>query len=88
MQPELQVTYRRGRALAAYYRLLRGHEDRVATTRAGEAGLVVDLTADGRPLGIEITEPRDLDIDAFNRLLISLGLDPVEPAELAPLSAA
>lgn len=57
-------------------------------SRPCEAGLVVDLVADGHPIGIEITEPSRTDVATFNRLLVSLGLDPVDASVLAPLSAA
>ena len=57
-------------------------------SRPCEAGLVVDFASDGRPIGIEITEPSRTDITTFNRLLVSLGFDPVDASELAPLDAA
>ena len=88
MEAPLSVTYRNGRPFAAYYRLPRRADDRVDRSRPCEGGLVVDLTADGRPLGIEITEPRELDVATFNRVLASLGLDPVDASMLAPLHAA
>jgi len=88
MEAPLEVTYRHGQPFAAYYRLPRREGDRVEWSRPCEAGLVVDFTADGRPIGIEITEPSRTDVATFNRLLLSLGLDPVEASVLAPLSAA
>jgi hypothetical protein len=50
--------------------------------------MIVDLDARGRPLGIEITAPRQLTLVALNRLLRKLGFDPVRQADLAPLRAA
>ncbi len=88
MEAPLEVTYRHGRPFAAYYRLPRREGDQVERSRPCEAGLVVDLAADGRPLGIEITEPSLADAATFNRLLVSLGLEPVDASVLAPLSAA
>ena len=88
MEAPLEVTYRHGRQFAAYYRLPRREGDRVERSRPCEAGLVVDLADDGRPIGIEITDPSRADVATFNRLLVSLGLDPVDASELAPLNAA
>src|SRR5438105_4588007 len=43
----LEVTYRRGRAIAAYYYLPRRPRQKVASTRRAENGLIVDLAANG-----------------------------------------
>ncbi len=88
MEAPLEVTYRHGQPFAAYFRLPRREGDRVDRSRPWEAGLVVDLAPDGRPIGIEITEPARTDVATFNRLLVSLDLDPVDASVLAPLSAA
>src|SRR5688500_8152473 len=53
----LEVTFRHGRPLAAYLVLPRRARDRSARTRRAAPGLVIDFTADGRPIGIEITAP-------------------------------
>lgn len=84
----LEVTYRRGRPLAAYYYLpRRDGEKSVRTERVG-GGLVVDYSADGKAIGIEISSPSRLDLDGLNDLLARLGHDPVRPEDLAPLVAA
>jgi hypothetical protein len=88
MEAPLSVTYRNGQPFAAYYRLPRRADEGVDHSRACEAGLVVDLASDGRPLGIEITAPHEFDLATFNRVLASVGLDPVDASTLAPLSAA
>lgn len=88
MEAPLEVTYRHGQPFAAYFRLPRREGDRVERSRPSEAGLIVDFAADGRPIGIEITEPSQIDVATFNQLLVSLGLEPVDAAELGPLSAA
>ncbi|MBK9129818.1 MAG: DUF2283 domain-containing protein [Phycisphaerales bacterium] len=55
----LEVTFRKGRPLAAYCYLPRQDGDRtVPTDEVG--GLVVDFATDGRPIGIEITTPARL----------------------------
>jgi hypothetical protein len=84
----LEVTFRHGRPLAAYLYLPRRARDRSARTRRAAPGLVVDLAADGRPIGIEITAPSRVTVTALNRVLRSFGLSPLTRADLAPLRAA
>lgn len=84
----LEVTYRKGRALAAYYYLPRREGDRCVRTERGPGGLVVDYADDGRAIGIEITSPAALDLGQFNRLLQDLGHEAIGRDELAPLAAA
>jgi hypothetical protein len=83
----LEVTFRKGRPMAAYYCLPRRDGERsVRTERVG--GMVVDFAVDGRPLGIEITAPSQLVWCELNQLLIKLGQVPVAAEDLAPLVAA
>ena len=84
----LEVTFRHGRPLAAYYYLPRRPGDRSYRTSAFDPGLVIDYTRSGRPIGIEITAPDKISVAAFNRVLKHLGLPLVKRADLAPLRAA
>lgn len=84
----LEVTFRRGRPLAAYLYLPRRGGEKVARTRRVEPGMVVDYGRDGRPLGIEITSPGAITLPAINRLLRGLGRPPLKKTDLAPLVAA
>ncbi len=84
----LEVTYRKGRPLAAYYYLPRRDGDRSARTERTEGGLLIDYATDGRAIGIEITSPTRLDLSQLNRLLERLGHAPALPQDLAPLVAA
>ena len=84
----LEVTFRHGRALAAYLYLPRDPDDRSARTWRVEPGLIVDFTADGKPIGIEITAPGQISLTVINRVLQELGRSPVTQADLAPLLAA
>ncbi len=84
----LEVTYRKGRPLAAYYYLPRRDGDRSARTEQAEGGLVIDYSSDGRAIGIEITSPSRLELSEWNRLLERLGHEPVSDDDLAPLVAA
>jgi hypothetical protein len=84
----LEVTYRHGEPLAAYYHLPRRPGDRASRSTRGPAGLLVDYTRSGRAIGIEITAPSLVSLAAMNRLLRDLGQRPVRREEIAPLLAA
>ena len=84
----LEVTYRNGKPIAAYFYLARESEDASARTERREEGLLVDFAADGRAIGIEITSPGSLSLAALNRALAALNQEPATPDELAPLAAA
>lgn len=84
----LEVTYRHGRALAAYFYLPRRGRAKVVRTRRVDPGLIVDLSAKGEALGIEITAPATVTVAALNRVLREFGCDPVSRQDLAPLRAA
>lgn len=84
----LEVTFRHGRALAAYLYLPRDPDDRSARTKRVEPGLIIDFTASGKPIGIEITAPGQISLVGINHVLQELGRAPVTQADLAPLLAA
>jgi len=84
----LEVMYRHGKPLAAYYYLPRVNRQRSVRTRRIEAGLLIDFAKDGRPIGIEITALSLLSVAMFNRVLREFGFPPVKRQEIAPLMAA
>lgn len=84
----LEVTFRRGRPLAAYLYLPRRPKDKSHRTERVAPGLVIDYSRRGRPIGIEITAPGKLSAAALNRVLRRLGVPTVTRADLAPLRAA
>ena len=84
----LEVTFRGGKPVAAYYYLPRNSEDRSAQVKKHQTGLLVDLTADGRPIGIEIAIPSLVTLEVINEVLASYGLEPIDAAELSPLQQA
>ena len=70
----LQVTYRKGRALAAYLHLSHPTVEKSARTVASPDGLlIVDYSTSGKPLGVEITAPQAVPLDRLNQLLAELG---------------
>lgn len=84
----LEVTFRRGRPIAAYYYLPRRPGQKSYRSVRMEPGMVVDLGRSGRPIGIEITAPALVSQAILNRVLKRFGLSSVKPADLAPLEAA
>ncbi|WP_462322855.1 DUF2283 domain-containing protein [Halochromatium sp.] len=68
----LEVTFRRGRPLAAYLYLPRTPGDKSDHVEQAGAGLLVDYTADGKPIGIEITAPAQFDVAELNQVLVHL----------------
>jgi hypothetical protein len=85
MPAHLEITYRKGRALAAYYYLSRQGEERSVRVEKILDGILVDFAADGRAIGIEIASPGHFDVTRLNEALVSIGLAPVPPEEFAPL---
>jgi hypothetical protein len=65
MRPYLEVTFRKGKPLAASLHLPRASGAKAARSDARPQGLVVDFTADGEPFGVEITAPGLVDLDAL-----------------------
>ncbi len=84
----LKVTYRHGRPIAAHFHLPRQPGDSAVRTDRIDDVLLVDRAADGRPIGVEITDPALFDPDRFFALLESLGQTAVDRDELRPLVAA
>jgi hypothetical protein len=85
----LQVTYRKGRAFAAYLHLSHQTGEKSTKTVASQDGLlVVDYAADGRPLGVEITAPQAVPLERLNQLLVDLAEAPLAEHEYQPVRAA
>ena len=83
----LEVTYRNGRALAAYLYLPRQEGDKsVRVAKYGE--YLVDWTEDGRPMGIEIPSPSQATLEGLNAVIAELHLAPLNADEISPLLAA
>ena len=51
-------------------------------------GLLVDYAVDGKPIGLEIVDPGHVELALLNKVLGSLGFEPVDSDDLAPLVAA
>jgi len=84
----LEVTFRRGKPIAAYYYLPRRRGQKSHKSVRTDAGLIIDFNRYGKPIGIEITAPNLVSAAILNRVLKTLGLPLVRPSELQPLKAA
>jgi hypothetical protein len=84
----LEVTFLSGRPLAAYLYLPRAPGDKSDYVEQAGSGLLVDYTADGKPIGVEITAPVHVGIEELNRVLADLHAPAVTNEDIAPLRAA
>ncbi len=87
-QRYLEVTYRKGKPLAAYLYLPREVGARSARTEDCGPGLRVDYDASGKPIGLEITAPSAVTIADVNAVLTRIGVPELAPEDWAPLRAA
>lgn len=83
----LEVTYRKGKPLAAYLYLERKPGDTSARSQKRDGGLVIDYAADGRAIGIEITAPSKVTLSGLNEALSAAGEAALPADDLAPLLA-
>lgn len=84
----LEVTFRHGRAIAAYLYLARDPGEKSCRTKRVEPGMVIDFNSTGRPIGIELTAPGQISLPVLNQVLADLGISQVTQDDLAPLKAA
>ncbi len=84
----LEITFRKGRPLAAYLYFPRKAMARSVRTEKIRKGLLVDYEADGHPIGLEITAPNQVTSDQINEVLNELNVPLLDPEELSPLQAA
>lgn len=84
----LEVTFRKGRPLAAYLYLPREVGVKSARTVEGAPGILVDYSAAGVPIGLEITAPELVTLEEINTVLGRVGQPPISEDEMAPLRAA
>jgi uncharacterized protein YuzE len=84
----LEITYRKGRAFAAYLYLPRRSDDRSARTERFTESLVIDYAADGRAIGIEIVNPQVVTREELDRALMHVHQSSLHEEDFAPLKAA
>ena len=84
----LEVTFRKGKPLAAYVYLPRHEEMKSTKTVEAAPGILVDYAGSGEPIGLEITAPEHVTVEQINAVLAPLGVSGMTPEEFAPLRAA
>lgn len=84
----LEVTYRKGKPVAAYLYLPRDVGASAVRTEDAGNGLRIDYDAQGKALGIELTAPQLATVEQLNAVMLMLGQAPVQAQEWAPLEAA
>ncbi len=84
----LEITFRRGRPIAAYLYLARNLNEKSAKTRRIGPDLVADYNETGTLIGLEIVSPTQVTSASINKALIDLQVPPVPEEELLPLKAA
>lgn len=84
----LEVTYRKGKPVAAYLYLPRGVGASAVRTEDAGNGLRIDYDAQGKALGVEVTAPQLATVEQLNTVMVMLGQEPMQPQEWAPLKAA
>ncbi|MSP60582.1 MAG: DUF2283 domain-containing protein [Myxococcales bacterium] len=87
-RPYLEVTFRKGRPIAAYLYLPRPIGAKAARIVEVRPHIVVDYAASGEPIGVELVAPSTADIASVNQVLSEIGAALLESEDLAPLRAA
>jgi hypothetical protein len=87
-QRYLEITFRKGKPLAAYLYLSRQPGVKSLRTEPRGRGLLVDYGPDDQPIGLEITAPEHVTETQINEALRSLHLSPMATEDLSPLKAA
>jgi hypothetical protein len=87
-RPYLEVTFRKGKPIAAYLYLPRRSGVKVAHTVEIRPQIQVDYAASGEPIGVELTAPTAVDVATINEVLAEVGAPHLEADDLRPLRAA
>jgi uncharacterized protein YuzE len=83
----LEVTYRKGKPFAAYLYLERRAGDKAARTeRHGD--MLIDITTDGRTIGVEFTRVGLVDLSKLDDILRELHQPVLDATDVAPLVSA
>jgi uncharacterized protein YuzE len=84
----LEVTYRKGKPVAAYLYFPRNVGASAVRTEDAGSGLRIDYDAQGKALGVEVTAPALATVEHLNGVLSGLGQELLHAREWAPLEAA
>lgn len=84
----LEVTFSHGRPVAAYLYLPRDVSQKSVRTVEFAPGILVDYGSGGEPIGLELTSPQRVTLDALNAVLGKIGCPALSSEDLAPLNDA
>lgn len=84
----LEVTFRKGKPLAAYLYLPRKNGAISARTEERGKGILIDFDEEDEPIGMEITAPAQTTLETINEVLRQLGQAPLDSDDIAPMKAA
>ncbi len=83
----LEITYRKGKVMAAYLYLPRELGEKSHRTEKFVEGILIDYGKSDRPIGIEITDPRKIRSNIIDEILLRLENISVQSEDFAPLLA-
>jgi uncharacterized protein YuzE len=84
----IEITFRKGKALAAYIYLSRQTGSKAVYTKKFGEGIIVDFDDKNKVIGLEVTSPVQIHTNEINEILNRLHIAPISELELAPLKAA
>ncbi|MFZ5516820.1 MAG: DUF2283 domain-containing protein [Candidatus Zhuqueibacterota bacterium] len=85
MDKYLEITYRKGKMLAAYLYLPREIGEKSIRTEKFSDGILIDYGKENHPIGVEIVDPKMIDFDIINRVISKLRDYSVQEIDFAPL---
>ena len=83
----LEITYRKGKVMAAYLYLPREVGEKSLRTEKFIEGILIDYGKFNQPIGIEITDPRKIRANIINEILYRIENISVQAEEFAPMLA-
>ncbi len=85
---DLTISYQKGEPYAAYLTIPHPFGEKSFHQREVEPEIIVDFGRDGRPLGIEMLDPRRASWTRLNRIMKKLKMPPLTREWVRPLRAA
>jgi hypothetical protein len=87
-KPRIEIVFRRGRPVAAFFHLREGTSGKSGRTIAIRPQMTAHYDDAGHPTGLELSLPTRASALEVNDALRELSGDPVEDADLVPLRMA
>jgi uncharacterized protein YuzE len=84
----LEITFRKGKALAAYIYLSKKVGVRTESSKKIRDGIIIDFDIKNNVIGLEITAPDKISANEINEILSNYKIEPIPEKELDPLKAA